>query len=208
MLRCIRRRVLWLSSSIISPLHRCSHLRRSWRWRGNYISIIGRVTIRFAVFLRLISILSTPCSPRPDNLWLPSRVQNGPPCPRDRVTDVLPADCQQRAGLHSLRSLRPLPTSTASALRANLYPSGPSPCPCPGVDTPARCRIPPAPAPPVCKTAPSAPGTYSPRPLVCKSALPAPGTSSPRPPVCKKPLPAPGTSLPQPQTRLPPTLFW
>ena len=153
MLRCIRRRVLWQSSSIISPSHHCSHLRRSWRWRGNYISIIGRVTIRFAVFLRLISIRSTPCSRRPDNLWLSSRVQNGPlcprdlpaaasrvqkapPCPRDRVTDVLPADCQQRAGLHSLRSLRPLPTSTASPLCGNLYPSGPSPCPCPGVDTP------------------------------------------------------------------------
>ena len=83
MLRCIRRRVLWQSSSIISPFHHCSHLRRSWRWRGNYISIIGRVTIRFAVFLRLISIRSTPCSPRPDNLWLLSRVQNGPLCPRD-----------------------------------------------------------------------------------------------------------------------------
>ncbi len=82
MLRCIRRRVLWLSRSIISPFHRCSHLRRSWRWRGNFISIIGRVTIRFAVFLRLISIRSTPCSPRPDNLWLSSRVQNGPLCPR------------------------------------------------------------------------------------------------------------------------------
>ena len=84
MLRCIRRRVLWQSSSIISPSHHCSHLRRSWRWRGNYISIIGRVTIRFAVFLRLISIRSTPCSRRPDNLWLPSRVQNGPSCPRDQ----------------------------------------------------------------------------------------------------------------------------
>ena len=168
MLRCIRRRVLWLSSSIISPFHRCSHLRRSWRWRGNFISIIGRVTIRFAVFLRLISIRSTPCSPRPDNLWLPSRVQNGPPCPRDRpvtacrvqnglscprdrVTDVLPAGCQQRAGLRSLRSLRPLPTSTASALRANLYPSGPSPCPCPWVDTPARRRILPSSALPCAK---------------------------------------------------------
>ena len=205
MLRCIRRRVLWLSSSIISPFHRCSHLRRSWRWRGNFISIIGRVTIRFAVFLRLISIRSTPCSPRPDNLWLPSRVQNGPPCPRDRpvtacrvqnglscprdrVTDVLPAGCQQRAGLRSLRSLRPLPTSTASALRANLYPSGPSPCPCPGVDTPARRRIPPAP--------------------VCNTALPAPGTCPMLLPVCKTALSAPVAGPQRPQTRLPPTLFW
>jgi hypothetical protein len=42
----------------------------------------------------------------------------------------LPAGCQQRAGLRSLRSLRPLPTSTASPLCGNLYPSGPSPCPC------------------------------------------------------------------------------
>ncbi len=78
--------------------------------------------------------------------------------PRDRFTGVLPAVCQQRAGLRSLRSLRPLPTSTASPLCANLYPSGPSPCPCPGVDTPARRRIPPAPAPPVCKTASLPPG--------------------------------------------------
>ena len=80
-----------------------------------------------------------------------SRVQNGLSCPRDRVTDVLPAGCQQRAGLRSLRSLRPLPTSTASALRANLYPSGPSPCPCPGVDTPARRRILPSSALPCAK---------------------------------------------------------
>ena len=39
-------------------------------------------------------------------------------------------------GLRSLRSLRPLPTSSSSSLRDNLLPSGPSPCPCPGVDTP------------------------------------------------------------------------
>jgi len=41
------------------------------------------------------------------------------------------------AELRSLRSLRPLPLSPASQLRRNLYPTGPSPCPCPGVDTPA-----------------------------------------------------------------------
>ena len=41
-------------------------------------------------------------------------------------------------------SLRPLPTSPASPLRGNLYPSGPSPCPCPGVDTPpGGCPLPP-----------------------------------------------------------------
>ena len=130
-----------------------------------------------------------------DLLAAASRVQNRPPCPRKRVTDVLPAVCQQRAGLRSLCSLRPLPTSTASPLCGNLYPPGPSPspCPCPGLDTPARRSIPPAPALPVCKTALSAPGTGLLRLPVCKSALPAPGTSSPRPPVCKTALPAPGT---------------
>ena len=137
-----------------------------------------------------------------------SRVQNGPSCPRERFTGALPADCQQRAGLHSLRSLRPLPTSTASALRANLYPSGPSPCPCPWVDTPARRRIPPAPALPVCKTALPAPGTCQLLPPVCKTAFSAPGTSPSQPPVCKTALSAPWTGPPQPQTRLPPTLFW
>ncbi len=102
----------------------------------------------------------SPSCPR-DRPDVASRVQNGPLCPRERFTGALPADCQQRAGLRSLRSLRPLPTSTASALRGDLYPSGPSPCPCPGVDTPARRRIPPAPAHPVCKTALSAPGLAS-----------------------------------------------
>jgi len=41
-------------------------------------------------------------------------------------------------GLRSLRSLRPLPPYPASSLRENLSPAGPSPCPCPGVDTPFR----------------------------------------------------------------------
>ena len=71
--------------------------------------------------------------------------KSGLPAPREWVAGVLPGGCQQWAGLRSLRSLRPLPTSTASTLREDLYPSGPSPCPCPGVDTPARRRIPPSP---------------------------------------------------------------
>ncbi len=122
-----------------------------------------------------------PLCPR-DLLAAVSRVQNGPSCTRVRITGVLPAVCQQRAGLRSLRSLRPLPTSTASPLRGNLYPSGPSPCPCPWVDTPARRRIPPSPVPPVCKTALPAPGTSSPRPPVCKTDLPAHGPGPPPPP--------------------------
>jgi len=52
---------------------------------------------------------------------------------------VLPASKPEVEGsgeLRSLRSLRPLPTSAASSLCDNLHPSGPSPCPCPGVDRP------------------------------------------------------------------------
>ena len=37
--------------------------------------------------------------------------------------------------LRSLCSLRPLPQSTSSSLCDNSYLAGPSPCPCPGVDT-------------------------------------------------------------------------
>ena len=48
------------------------------------------------------------------------------------------------AELRSLRSLRPLPPFPASSLRENLSPAGPSPCPCPGVDTSARGTLPPA----------------------------------------------------------------
>ena len=47
------------------------------------------------------------------------------------------AGSQAPSGLRSLRSLRPLPASSASSLRDNLLPQGPSPCPCPGVDTPS-----------------------------------------------------------------------
>ena len=53
---------------------------------------------------------------------------------------------QAPEGLRSLRSLRPLPSSSASSLRDNLLPKGPSPCPCPGVDTPSGA-CPPRPAP-------------------------------------------------------------
>ena len=53
---------------------------------------------------------------------------------------------QAPEGLRSLRSLRPLPSSSASSLRDNLLPKGPSPCPCPGVDTPSGAW-PPRPAP-------------------------------------------------------------
>ena len=53
---------------------------------------------------------------------------------------------QAPEGLRSLRSLRPLPSSSASSLRDNLLPKGPSPCPCPGVDTPSGA-CPPCPAP-------------------------------------------------------------
>ena len=53
---------------------------------------------------------------------------------------------QAPEGLRSLRSLRPLPPSSASSLRDNLLPKGPSPCPCPGVDTPSGAW-PPRPAP-------------------------------------------------------------
>ena len=53
---------------------------------------------------------------------------------------------QAPEGLRSLRSLRPLPSSSASSLRDNLLPKGPSPCPCPGVDTPSgACPSRPAP---------------------------------------------------------------
>ena len=37
----------------------------------------------------------------------------------------------------AFRSLRPLPASSAPSLRDSLLPPGPSPCPCPGVDTPS-----------------------------------------------------------------------
>ena len=53
---------------------------------------------------------------------------------------------QAPEGLRSLRSLRPLPSSSASSLRDNLLPKGPSPCPCLGVDTPSGAW-PPRPAP-------------------------------------------------------------
>ena len=56
------------------------------------------------------------------------------------------AEGQAPEGLRSLRSLRPLPSSSASSLRDNLLPKGPSPCPCPGVDTPSGAW-PPRPAP-------------------------------------------------------------
>ena len=50
---------------------------------------------------------------------------------------------QVLAELRSLRSLRPLPQSTSSSLCDNSYLAGPSPCPCPGVDTSARaCSLP------------------------------------------------------------------
>ncbi len=78
-----------------------------------------------------------------------------------------------------------------------LVSAGPLPLPVSGGGH-ARCRIPPASAPPVSKTALSAPGTSSPRPPVCKTALSAPGTCPPRLPVCKTALSAPGTSSPQP----------
>ena len=53
---------------------------------------------------------------------------------------------QAPEGPRSLRSRRPLPSSSASSLRDNLLPKGPSPCPCPGVDTPSGAW-PPCPAP-------------------------------------------------------------
>ena len=56
------------------------------------------------------------------------------------------AEGQAPEGLRSLRSLRPLPSSSASSLRDNLLPKGPSPCPCPGVDT-LSGACPPRPAP-------------------------------------------------------------
>ena len=56
------------------------------------------------------------------------------------------AEGQAPEGLRSLRSLRPLPSSSVSSLRDNLLPKGPSPCPCPGVDTPSGAW-PPRPAP-------------------------------------------------------------
>ena len=56
------------------------------------------------------------------------------------------AEGQAPEELRSLRSLRPLPSSSASSLRDNLLPKGPSPCPCPGVDTPSGAW-PPRPAP-------------------------------------------------------------
>lgn len=52
------------------------------------------------------------------------------------------AEGQAPEGLRSLRSLRPLPSSSASSLRDNLLPKGPSPCPCPGVDTPSGPGLP------------------------------------------------------------------
>jgi len=57
-----------------------------------------------------------------------------------KVVDILPSgdpEGMASAELRSLRSLRPLPLSTSSSLRDNSHPTGPSPCPCPGVDTPA-----------------------------------------------------------------------
>ena len=112
--------------------------------------------------------------------------------------DVWPAGCQQRAGLRSLRSLRPLPTSTASPLCGNLYPSGPSPCPCPGVDTPARCRIPPSPALPVCKKPLSAPRGMLARASrvqkapFCPREQPAAASRVQIGPPCPREQPAPG----------------
>ena len=44
--------------------------------------------------------------------------------------------------LRSLRSLRPLPLSSSSSLRDNSLPTGPSPCPCPGVDRPLDTTTP------------------------------------------------------------------
>ena len=51
---------------------------------------------------------------------------------------VTPGDGRDCGGLRSLRSLRPLPQSTSSRLPRNSYLAGPSPCPCPGVDTPPQ----------------------------------------------------------------------
>ena len=44
------------------------------------------------------------------------------------------------SGLRSRGSLRPLPSSASSSLRDNSHPTGPSPCPCPGVDTPSQAN--------------------------------------------------------------------
>ena len=48
------------------------------------------------------------------------------------------SDC---GGLRSLRSLRTLPLSSASSLRDNLLPTGPSRYPCPRVDTPPQSLL-------------------------------------------------------------------
>ena len=50
------------------------------------------------------------------------------------------SDC---GGLRSLRSLRPLPTYPAWSVD-HMSPSGPSPCPCPGVDMPPQSLLSPS----------------------------------------------------------------
>ena len=56
-----------------------------------------------------------------------------------KVVDILPSSAEEAVGSGGLRSrcsLRPLPLSSSSSLRDNSLPAGPSPYPCPGVDTP------------------------------------------------------------------------
>ncbi|MCR5560460.1 MAG: hypothetical protein K6F58_01410 [Bacteroidales bacterium] len=48
-----------------------------------------------------------------------------------------PAGSQAPSELRSLRSLRPLPSSSAPSQSDDLLSTGPSPCPCPGVDRPS-----------------------------------------------------------------------
>ena len=70
---------------------------------------------------------------RPWNLFPPSASRRG---------GVRGTPCRPARLRRSVPSLRPLPTFPAScpsslrSLGQNLSPSGPSPCPCPGVDTP------------------------------------------------------------------------